>query len=153
MGGIPGNPQDLTSAQGLQLLQALAPVAGRHVSKLRLSVRMQLGRAEVEALACSFAGSLTSLRLNSATLHDSFWRPLAQRFPNLQDLWLGDHITGDVTSVAMYLAMFSGCASQGLHVSIGCFNEEDAWHLQSRVAAWGLDNIHLDADTSFMSFF
>jgi hypothetical protein len=55
-----GTAQDLTSAQRLQLLQALAPVAGGHVNTLRLTARMQLGQAEVEAIAGSFAGSLTS---------------------------------------------------------------------------------------------
>jgi hypothetical protein len=137
----------LTAAQGLQLLRALAPVAGRHVTKLRLEAPMQLGQAEVEAIASSFAGSLTSLHLRSATLHDSFWKPLAQHFPNLQELLLEVGIKADVMSVAMYLAMVScrqSASHQRLHADIGCFYESDATHLQACVAAWGLENIHLD---------
>jgi hypothetical protein len=110
---LSGGAQYLTSDQRLQLLQALAPVAGRHVSKPMLDVNMQLGGAEVEALASSLAESLTILHLNSATLLDSFWRPLAQRFTHLQELRLDSGIKADAMSVATYLVMFSSSAAQG----------------------------------------
>jgi hypothetical protein len=146
---LSGYPQGLTSAQRVQLLDALAPVAGRHVRELRLGVRVQLGGAEVEALAASFAGSLKSLHLDSATLLDSFWTPLAQRFPNLQQLCLGRDIKAGVTSLAMYLATFSCSASHVLDVSIECFGEEEAEQLQSSADAWSLENIrlHVEPDT------
>jgi hypothetical protein len=94
-----GHTQGLTDTQGVQLLQALAPVAGSHVSKLKLCCKMQLGQDEAEAIASSFVGSLTSLHLDSATLHDSFWEPLAQHFHNLQELCLGHGLMADVSSV------------------------------------------------------
>jgi hypothetical protein len=142
--GGSADTQGLTSAQRVQLLQALAPVAGKHVKKLRLCVSMQLGQAEVEAVAGSFPSSLTHVYVGRATLPDSFWRPLAQHFPNLQELCLGSGLKADPMSVAMYLTMCSCCAPQGMHAVIECFNEKDATHLQSCVDAWGLQNIHLD---------
>jgi hypothetical protein len=137
-----GDPQDLTSAQRVQMLQALAPVAGRHVSKLVLHVKVQLGGAEVEALANHLAGSLTSLHLDRATLHDSFWKPLAQHFPHLQELCLGSSLTANVASVAMYLGASSFSRLPGRHARIGCFSGPDAVHLRDCVTAWGLEVTH-----------
>jgi hypothetical protein len=134
---------DFTSAQRVQLLQALAPVAGRHVSRLVLWIDTELGAAEAEAIAGSFAGGLTYLSLISSTLLDSFWRPLAERFPSLQELYLDFLIQANAMSVATYLVMFSCCASHVLDVSINCFREEEAARLQSCVDAWGRENIHL----------
>jgi hypothetical protein len=139
-----GDAPDLTSAQQVQLLQALAPVAGRHVTKLKLDALLQLGGAEAEALAGSFAGSLTSLHLDSVTLLDDFWRPLAQHFHNLQELCLLSYAKADAMSVATYLVKFSCCPSHWLNASIECFQEKDAVHLQTCVDAWGLENIQLD---------
>jgi hypothetical protein len=141
-----GSAHGLTSDQRVQLLQALAPVAGRHVSKLRIDVGMQLARADVEAMASSFAGSLTSLHLDSATLLDCFWRPLVQHFPNLQELGLGRNVSANVMSVAMYLALFSCCASQGRRATIECFGEPDTQHLRHCVRAWGLQNIRFERE-------
>jgi hypothetical protein len=138
-GTLSGVANDLTSDQRVELLQALAPVAGRQVRKLELAVKMQLGGAEVEAFAGSCAGSLTSLHLDSATLHDSFWRPLAQHFPNLQELCLGRDIKAGAMSVAAYLATFSGCASQVLNASIHCLRQEDAARLRSFVVTRRLE--------------
>jgi hypothetical protein len=134
----------LNSAERVQLLQALAPVAGGHVSKLKLCCKMQLGQDEAEALAGSIADSLIPLHLDWATVHDSFWKPLAQRFPNLQELCLDSGLKADVISVATYLAMFSAGASQQLRARIECFNAEDALYLYECVDEWGLENIDLD---------
>jgi hypothetical protein len=140
---LSGSAQYLTSDQRLQLLQALAPVAGRHVSKLRLSVRMQLGQAEVEAIASSFPDSLTSLHLDWATLHDSFWKSVAEHFPSLQQLWLGDHIRADAMDLAEYLAMSSRSVLPRLDVNISptILNQQDSARLQARINEWGLENI------------
>jgi hypothetical protein len=139
-----GSPQDLTSAQRVQLLQALAPVAGRHVSKLVLHVKMELGPAEVEAIASNFAGSLTSLHLDLVTLHDSFWRPLTQHFHSLQELWLGNNIKANVISVVKCLRTWR--PSQMLTASITCFKEVDAARLRSFVDTRRLENIHLNVE-------
>jgi hypothetical protein len=129
----------------VQLLQALAPVAGRHVSKLILDVRMHLGDTEVEAIAAQLAGSVRLLFLGRATLLDSFWRPLAQHFPNLRQLCLDTGIKADAMNLAVYLAMSSASAPQGLavHIDEYVFREEDSSRLKACVHAWGLENITL----------
>jgi hypothetical protein len=142
--GLSGDAYALTSAQRVELLQALAPVGGRHVTTLQLHVKMQLGGAEVEAIAGSFAGSLTSLHLDYATLQDSFWEPLAQHFPSLHELCLGQRVKANVQSVASYLATFLGCVTPGRHACIKCFSGADAVHLQECVTVRGLENIHLE---------
>jgi hypothetical protein len=106
---------------------------------------MKLGQAEVEALASSFAGSLTSLHLGSAKLRATFWRPLAQHFPNLQQLCLEKCVTAKPRDLAEYLAMSSRSAPPGLDVKIApniLTQQASAW-LKARVDAQGLQHIRL----------
>jgi hypothetical protein len=142
---LSGHPQDLTTAQQVQLLKALAPAAGRHVSKLFLDVEMQLGQAEVDTLANLLSGSLTSLHLDSATLHDSFWRPLAQHFPNMQELCLNSGIKAAAVDVEMYLASFTSSTPRRLdiHIEAYVFDEQGCLRLKACVDAQGLDSIRL----------
>jgi hypothetical protein len=148
---LSGAAEYLDSAQGLQLLQALAPVAGRHVSKLFLDLKMDLGQAEVEALADALAGSLTHLHLNSATLHATFWRSLAQHFPNLQELYLDSNLRAAAMDLAVYLAMLSskGQPTPDIKVEVFMFREKDERHLKACVAAWGLQDINMDCRGAF----
>jgi hypothetical protein len=135
----------LTSAQRVELLQALAPVAATHVQSLKLEVDMQLGRGEVEVLGNILGGSLTSLYLGGATLMDSFWKPLAERFPHLQKLYLASTTKTVAVNLAMYLATVSCCSTDVLEISIAEYvlSTEDSLQLKASVEAWGLQDIRL----------
>jgi hypothetical protein len=120
-------------------------VAGTHVNSLKLDIDMRLGEDEVEVLANLLGGSLTSLHLGGATLLDSFWRPLAKRFPHLRKLYLGSTTKATAVNLRMYLTTVSHNSPQGLEVKVGSLvlDEADFLHLEACVDTWGLENIQL----------
>jgi hypothetical protein len=78
--------QYFNSWQRVQLLQAVAPLGGPHITHVLFDFRglyFPLGQAEVRALAHSLGGSVASLCFSCCTLRPCFWPAVYQHFPSL----------------------------------------------------------------------
>jgi hypothetical protein len=149
------NTDDLgwTAPLHLQLLHNLAPLSTWKLTQLTYDMPAALGGTEMEALANTFGPTLTSLNLRSFLLEDSFWQPLAQRFPHLRTLALGDGLHAGLLPAAMYLVAFSRTAHQQLHLyitnrtfksSVDSERWERGKRLQQLIDEWHLTNITLE---------
>jgi hypothetical protein len=113
-----GRSQPLLSMDTLLLLDALTPLSAAHITTLALDLQRigeMFGEEEVRALCRSFGSSITHLHLMSGAAGHRFWPALAECFPAVKSLYLGERFNG-VT--ALQLAMW-GRAMNGpltLHI-------------------------------------
>jgi hypothetical protein len=130
----------------VQLFKALAPLKVLQLERLTIDFQdLELGSPEVEALAHSLGDSINTLELTWCTLTGSFWRPLAQHFPNLQDLALGFGIETSVMDLRSFLSMRGQSNAGSLTIKIYRGDQYDTWfaELQAQIAASQLQNVHL----------
>jgi hypothetical protein len=96
---------EFTQDQRLELFQALAPLSGPHVRHLVLGIkglRVELGKAEVAALAQGLGKGLPVLWLRHCTLAASFWAALDDALPSLMFLALDSRVKFSATNVGIY---------------------------------------------------
>jgi hypothetical protein len=145
---LQGAGQELTADQQVQLFQALAPLGGPHVTEIEVCLegQLELGSAEVQALASSIGGSLQKLRLYRCTLLSTFWKALAHHFPQLSSLDLPGGIQAGVGDITMYLAMRSSSSPQPMRLDISpeVLHEESQKWLEEVFGAWQLPNVTLE---------
>jgi hypothetical protein len=102
---------EFSPQQRIQLLEALAPLGGTHVSSFAGCIKdaeFEWGRAEVEAMARSLGGKeITRLELSHCTLATDFWAALDEFLPSLKTL----RLQKDVKCPALDLAIF--CTKRG----------------------------------------
>jgi hypothetical protein len=142
-----GGGQELGADQRVQLFEALAPLCGSRVKEMivELDEQLELGSAEMRALASSIGEGLQILRLDSCTLLGTFWRALAHHFPCLACLDLSSMVLlpdawESVTDIAMYLSLRS-CTWLGpmlLKVGPGVLDEEAQLQLEKHINRWQL---------------
>jgi hypothetical protein len=86
-----------SAQERIQLLEALAPLGGPHVTKFAGDIQgtwFEWGRAEVQALAGSLrSDKVTTLSLNYCHLAADSWAALDEFLPELETLQLGKHAT------------------------------------------------------------
>jgi hypothetical protein len=147
---LAGTFPTLTPQQRVQLFEALAPLRVLQLERLSIATNegLELGLPEVEALAHSLGDSIKVLEFWGCTVVSSFWRPLAQRLPNLQHLQLGFDARVGVSDLSFFLGMRSQANpdSPDLTVSIG-YSVLDAKafaELQANIAAWQLHKVQLE---------
>jgi hypothetical protein len=138
-------PSALTPQQRVHLFEALAPLRVMQLERLSIRSELELSPPEVEALAHSLGGSIKSLELRECTLVSSFWRPLAQHFPRLEDLTLGDGVKASITDLVFYLGMLSQSRPDSLciYVNTSILDSTRLAELQAHIAAWQLQNVRL----------
>jgi hypothetical protein len=138
-----------------QLFQALAPLGAGHVAEMTIELQghLQLGSAEMRALASSVGGGLQTLRLSNCTLLGAFWRALAHHFTHLSYLDLSSEVRlpdvwEGVTDIAMYLSLRSCSWTQPmlLKISAGVLQLETQLQLEEHVSRWQLPNIALETE-------
>jgi hypothetical protein len=129
----------------VQLFEALAPLRVMQLERLTIFSPLQLGSPEVEALAHSLGDSTVYLKLMGCTLLSSFWGPLAQRLPHLQELTLGYGVAASVTDLVLYLSMRSPAQPDSLRIVIykSALGEAGVAELQTRITPWQLRSIRL----------
>jgi hypothetical protein len=137
----------------VQLLQALAPLGGRHGLKLRMGVAMQLGAREAEAIARSLGVNLWSLTIYSGTLLSDFWRGLSHHLPGLPSLSLEDDVKTCATDIAVFLISHSSTrtAREKLLMCIhsGVLERAAGEQLEMSINTWQLGNIDLSVLQSY----
>jgi hypothetical protein len=121
------------SSQRTQLLSALAPLSGPHIQHLSLSLNMGVGRVEVEALAQSLGGHLTSLYLHRGNIQPSFWPALSEHFPHLKRLAVGSGVYVAAHGIVAYLRT----VAQPFTLCMAGSSDE----LEDCVAAWQLHGV------------
>jgi hypothetical protein len=132
-----------SDSQRVQLFSALTPLGGPHVQHLSLSMAGQLGRGDVEVLARSLGGNLTSLYLRRCNIQPTFWPALSQHFPSLKRLAIGRNRGIAVHGIVPYLQtvpkQFTLCmAPDALELSV--INE-----LRDCLHAWQLQRVQLSS--------
>jgi hypothetical protein len=133
--------------QGLQLMHALAPLGGPHVKACVLNMdgcSIELGRAEVAALAQSLGKGLMSLRLSHCSLEAGFWGALHDALPSLQLLVLEEQVTCSAADVGIFCGR--RCASGRpflLRMSDAVYEPCEGDELQQGLVAQGLTRMKL----------
>jgi hypothetical protein len=127
----------------LPLFSLLARIGGPHVQHLSLSMAGLLGRGDVEVLARSLGGNLTSLYLRRCNIQPTFWPALSQHFPSLKRLAIGRNRGIAVHGIVPYLQtvpkQFTLCmAPDALELSV--INE-----LRDCLHAWQLQRVQLSS--------
>jgi hypothetical protein len=143
---LQGGGQGLT-AELVQLFQALAPLGGPHVTKVTIGLleQLELGSAEVQALASCIGGSLRTLTLGICTLQGTFWKALAHHLPHLSFISLGVYGVASAMDIAAYLSIRSCSSLQPLCLGIYCWHrdEESRLRLEEHITRWQLPNLTL----------
>jgi hypothetical protein len=136
-GPIP-KPQDTLTVFGgqqrIQLFEALAPLGGPAVKQVEVSIRgatFQWGRPEVQALARSLGGQVTSLELSYCSLQSDFWVALDECFPALTSL----HLELRVTCSAPHVALFCGARAAGRPFTLRLKATADFWGVEGVYSA------------------
>jgi hypothetical protein len=133
------NPEQL-----LQLIQALAPLGGPHVAAFQLSIEglsLQLGRAEVAALAQSLGKGLRKLELSHCNLTAGFWAALDDALPSLQYLTLREQVNCSAANVGIYCGKRSSANRLVLRMSPGVYQLCQGDELHQGLNAQGLGHI------------
>jgi hypothetical protein len=139
--GYPGpipKPEDTLTVfdgeQRIQLFEALAPLGGPAVKEVEVSIKgatFQWGRPEVQALARSLGGQVTSLLLSYCSLQSDFWVALDECFPALTSL----HMELRVTCSAPHVALFCGARAAGRPFTLRLKATADFWGVEGVYSA------------------
>jgi hypothetical protein len=120
-----------------QLISALSPVAGPHLHHLAISLNVELGQQEVQALARSLGSSLKSLSLRRGFIKPSFWPALSQHLPHLKELGLMHKVQGSIMGITAYLRTLAQPFTLYIarwvlagHMAADLTSSIDAWQMQ-----------------------
>jgi hypothetical protein len=139
-----GGGQQLTADQRVQLFHALAPLAAPHVTEMRLNLdgQLQLSSAEIQALADSIGSDPPKLSLHNCSLSGTFWKALANHFPQLSSLDLCEGVRASANDIAAYLSMCSSSARQATGMRLKAhpdiLDAESQLRLQEHINHWQL---------------
>jgi hypothetical protein len=126
----------------LQLLEALAPLGGPHVTEFQGCMAenwFNWGRPEVEALGHSLHSTqLSSLELWHCALHIDFWAALGEVFPSLEVLTLGAGVTCSASDLAVFCSRRQAGHPFKLVLAPRLFESHDGAGLQESLEAQGV---------------
>jgi hypothetical protein len=126
----------------LQLLEALAPLGGPHVTEFQGCMAehwFNWGRPEVEALGRSLRSTqLSSLELWHCALHIDFWAALGEVWPSLQVLTLGAGVTCSASDLAVFCTRRQAEQPFKLILAPRLFESHDGAGLQDSLRAQGV---------------
>jgi hypothetical protein len=125
--------------QRVQLLQALAPLGGPHVTGFELGLcdsDMIVGRQELLALASSLGRGLNQLHLRFCTLPAEFWRALDDALPALSVLRLSAGVSCSPAHMAIFCTR-RATSSLNIQLSSGLWGKCDAEQLVEGLQSLG----------------
>jgi hypothetical protein len=128
----------------IQLFEALAPLGGPAVKQVELSIgkaSFQWGRPEVQALARSLGGQVTTLKLGDCSLQSDFWAALDECFPALTSLQLQEGATCSATDVALFCGTRAAGRPFTLRLIADVYGAVQGEQLQAGLTARGLAHV------------
>jgi hypothetical protein len=131
-------------AQRLQLFQALAPLGGPHVESFELNIEgigVELGRAEVAALAQSLGKGLVELRLTHVSLAADFWAALDESLPSLHTLALGEQVLCFPMELGIFCARRPPGRQFTLELSRSLYNQCEGRNFEGDLQAQGVSHV------------
>jgi hypothetical protein len=130
-----------TPAQRIQLLEALAPLGGPHISRLTARIMdavFQWGRPELQALGLSLkSGQLSTLELDHCLLTADFWAALDEALPSLSSLFLCEDVECSAADVAGYCSKRKEGHPFTLNLSDAVYTAVGGTDLQAALIARG----------------
>jgi hypothetical protein len=134
------------SQQRTQLIEALKPLGGPAVKEVEVSIgsaSFQWGRPEVQALARSLGGQVTSLQLGDCSLSADFWMALEECFPALRSLYLKKDVTCSAPDVAMFCSTRPADRRFTMDLTADVYDAVSGEQLQASLAARGMTHVKL----------
>jgi hypothetical protein len=137
-----------TPQQRTQLLEALAPLGGPHVTQCAAAIHkavFEWGRPELQALGRSLnSGQLSRLLLTHCIVTAGFWAALDEVLPSLSELWLLDNVICSAADVAVYCSKRKEGHPLTLRLSDALYTAVGGAQLQAALVGQGSVHVSIE---------
>jgi hypothetical protein len=140
------NPAVFDGQQHIQLIEALTPLGGPAVKQVEVSINgaiFQWGPPEVQALARSLGGQVTSLQLGHCILLPDYWVALNECFPALTSLHLLQSVTCSASDVAIFCSTRAADHPFTLYLRGNVYDAIHGQQVQASLLARGMAHVRV----------